>query len=305
MGCIADSPAPVDTYKPGPAFSEDMHVLGIATGPEIDADAVIEAIAARLEERGSVGVVKDRSAGGNAAGGPGSSRAKSPEGGHAGSAGADRTVYEIGPGTWTAAGSDLDPTDALSRLATQVDYGLLVDVPAYRIPQVAIGEVDVDEPVLSATNVEDLGLEAVLEVIEEGEPFETLETLVERVKASPQAEYAGAIATFTGRVRAKEDPEDEFTESLTFERYEGVAEDRMGEIEAELESREGVLQVAMHHRTGRIEYGEDIVFVVVLAAHRREAFRTVEDGIDRLKAEVPIFKKEVTVEDEFWVHERA
>jgi len=43
--------------------------------------------------------------------------------------------------------------------------------------------------------------------------------------------------------------------------------------------------------------------VVVLAGHRREAFETVEDGIDRLKAEVPLFKKEVTVSGEFWAHQ--
>jgi molybdopterin synthase catalytic subunit len=53
-----------------------------------------------------------------------------------------------------------------------------------------------------------------------------------------------------------------------------------------------------------IEAGEDIVFVVVLAGHRREAFRAVEDGIDRLKDEVPIFKKEATEAEEFWVHQR-
>jgi molybdopterin synthase catalytic subunit len=78
----------------------------------------------------------------------------------------------------------------------------------------------------------------------------------------------------------------------------------METIEAELEAREGVLDVLLHHRTGVIEYGEDIVFVVVLAGHRGEAFRAVEAGIDRLKDEVPLFKKEVTVDDEFWVHER-
>jgi molybdopterin synthase catalytic subunit len=53
-----------------------------------------------------------------------------------------------------------------------------------------------------------------------------------------------------------------------------------------------------------IEAGEDIVFVVVLAGHRREAFRAVEDGIDRLKDEVPIFKKEATESETFWVHRR-
>jgi molybdopterin synthase catalytic subunit len=78
----------------------------------------------------------------------------------------------------------------------------------------------------------------------------------------------------------------------------------MARIREELESRDGVFEVVLHHRTGVVEAGEDIVFVVVLAGHRREAFRTVEDGIDRLKDEVPLFKREVTVEEEFWVHDR-
>jgi molybdopterin synthase catalytic subunit len=60
----------------------------------------------------------------------------------------------------------------------------------------------------------------------------------------------------------------------------------------------------MHHRTGVVPAGEDVVFVVVLAGHRGEAFETVSDGIDRLKDEVPLFKKEVTVDEEFWRHER-
>jgi molybdopterin synthase catalytic subunit len=79
----------------------------------------------------------------------------------------------------------------------------------------------------------------------------------------------------------------------------------MATIAAELEEREGVFEVLFHHRTGVVADGEDIVFVVVLAGHRREAFRTVEDGIDRLKDEVPLFKKETTEAEEFWVHDRA
>ncbi|PSQ66634.1 MAG: molybdopterin synthase, partial [Halobacteriales archaeon SW_9_67_24] len=31
----------------------------------------------------------------------------------------------------------------------------------------------------------------------------------------------------------------------------------------------------------------------------------VSDGIDRLKNEVPLFKKEVTADEQFWLHERA
>jgi molybdopterin synthase catalytic subunit len=47
-----------------------------------------------------------------------------------------------------------------------------------------------------------------------------------------------------------------------------------------------------------------VLMLVVLAGHRTEAFRAVEDAINRLKDEVPIFKKEVTEDGEFWVHDR-
>jgi len=123
------------------------------------------------------------------------------------------------------------------------------------------------------------------------------------VKASPRADRSGAIATFTGRVRARDAKDDAPTEYLEFEMYDGVAQRTMRTIESELQERDGVLEVAMHHRQGVIPDGEDIVFVVVLAGHREEAFETVRDGINRLKDEVPIFKKEVTAEETFWVHE--
>jgi len=145
----------------------------------------------------------------------------------------------------------------------------------------------------------------VLDAAADLDPRITLESLVERVKASPLAERSGAIATFTGRVRVKDAADDTPTTHLEFEKYEGVAADRMRAIREELEARDGVFEVLMHHRTGVIREGEDIVFVVVLAGHREEAFRTVEDGINRLKDEVPIFKKETTENEEFWIHERA
>ena len=94
------------------------------------------------------------------------------------------------------------------------------------------------------------------------------------------------------------------TEYLEFERYDDVAAERMAALRSDLEARDGVYAVTTHHRTGVVEAGEHIVHVVVLAGHRGEAFETVSDGIDRLKEEVPLFKREVTVDEEFWVHDR-
>ncbi|MFB6170771.1 MAG: molybdopterin synthase [Haloarculaceae archaeon] len=215
------------------------------------------------------------------------------------------TIYALAEGAWRATGEGLSLPEALDRLAPDHDYAIAVEFPGARLPQVAVGDAaPATDPIATVDSAADADVDAVVEAVEATDPHETLESLVAAVKRSPRADRSGAIATFTGRVRAKDAPDDERTEYLKFEKYEGVAEERMAALEAELEEREGVFDVVMHHRTGVLEAGEDIVFVVVLAGHRTEAFRTVADGIDRLKEEVPIFKKEVTTGEEFWVHTR-
>jgi len=253
-----------------------MQLHGIAGD---DADGVADRLAERLADHGRVGVV----------------RAGDPDA-------PARTTYTVGDG-WRGAGGDRSPEDVLDDLARDHDYALLVGFPDARVPQIAVGDTEVADPALRLDPA-DPDLDAAVDAVEAAEPFETLASLVAELKRSPRADYSGAIATFTGRVRALEDEDDEWTESLTFEKYDAVAAERTATIREELEARDGVLDVRLYHRVGRIEAGEDIVFVAVLAGHRREAFRAVEDGIDRLKEEVPIFKKEVTVEDEFWKHEQ-
>jgi molybdopterin synthase catalytic subunit len=218
----------------------------------------------------------------------------------------ETTTYDYDESGWTATGPEtLSVADVLDRLAPDHDYALVLDRADTDLPAVALGDADPAGEVLAkAEDADGVALDALVEAFGDTEPRETLESLVAEVKRSPKAPLSGAIATFTGRVRAKEHDEDTPTEYLQFEKYEGVADRRMRTIESELEEREGVLEVVMHHRTGVVPDGEDIVFVVVLAAHRGEAFETVEDGINRLKNEVPLFKKEVTADETFWVHER-
>jgi molybdopterin synthase catalytic subunit len=215
-------------------------------------------------------------------------------------------TYGISSDGWFATGDSRHLDDILDDLASEYDYAVVEGFSGRGLPAVVLdGREHVGPELAAAPEQEEINLDAVIEAIEDREPRVTLESLVSEAKASPDADRAGAIATFTGCVRAKESPDDAPTEFLEFESYEGVAAERMSEISAELEAREGVHEVLMHHRTGVVEAGENIVFVVVLAGHRSEAFSTVSDGIDRLKDEVPIFKKERTADEEFWVHERA
>ena len=210
-------------------------------------------------------------------------------------------------GRWHASGSHGSPMALLDSLAPDYEYALVVGLKHHRLPTVVLGDAQPapSAPVIgTAATPTEVDLNELADRIDDSEPHITLETLVAGAKASPQAERAGAIASFTGRVRAKDSVDDARTKHLSFETYESVAEQRLETIREELTDRKGVFEVLMHHRIGLMNDGEDIVFVVVLAGHREQAFRAVEDGINRLKDEVPIFKKETTTDEEFWLHER-
>ncbi len=214
------------------------------------------------------------------------------------------TSYRVdGSGRYRATGSAEDLGALLEELAADHAVALVAGFDELDLPRVTIGEDP--EALHAADSVSALDPAAVDAALDQLEPIETLESLVAKAKAAPGSDRAGAIATFTGRVRSRDAPDDTPTTELEFEKYEGIADNRLRSLEAELADRDGVFEVLLHHKTGVVEAGEDIVFVVVLAGHREEAFETVSDGINRLKAEVPLFKKEVTVEESFWVHERS
>jgi molybdopterin synthase catalytic subunit len=147
----------------------------------------------------------------------------------------------------------------------------------------------------------DAGAEELVKIIEAQPEHVTLENLVAKIKRSPRAKEAGAIGTFTGMVR--EMAGNERTTALEFESFDSVANERIRAIEDDLKKREGILEVIIYHKTGRIEAGEDIVFIVILSGHRQELFPALSDAIERVKAEVPIWKKEHTVSGDFWVHD--
>ena len=275
-----------------------MKTLAVVGPSDSGKTTLVERLIERLNERGTVATVKHLDHA------PDIDTAGKDTARHR-AAGATVT-YGMGDEGWFTTGESRHLDGILDDLAPDHDYTIVEGFSGHSLPAVVLGGREHSGPeVAAASEGTAIDLDALCEAIDGLEPRVTLESLVSEAKASSEADRAGAIATFTGRVRAKDTPDDAPTESLEFETYEGVADGRMATIRDELEAREGVHEVLMHHRTGFIESGEDIVFVVVLAGHRSEAFETVEDGIDRLKDEVPIFKKENTIDEAFWVHERA
>jgi len=270
---------------------QSMKVVAVCGQSDARSEAA-DRLVSRLENEGSVGVITR----GEASGPRASERSRKAD---------TCREYELTDDGWRGAGESMSLDGALSELAPHCSYAVVEGFENPDLPVVVVGDRSVSGGTLlaSAPSGQALDVDEVCEKLDAVDQFETLESLVAAVKQAEDQDKAGAIATFTGRVREKEDEDDAATEYLEFERYDDIAAEKMAEIQTELEDRDGVYRVLLHHRTGVIEASEDIVFVVVLAGHRPEAFATVEDGIDRLKAEVPLFKKEVTVEGTFWAHQ--
>lgn len=102
---------------------------------------------------------------------------------------------------------------------------------------------------------------------------------------------AGAIATFIGTARRHSRGRE--VAYLEYEAYEEMAEDMMARLGGELVARYELLAVAIHHRIGRVELGEPSVVIAVSAPHRTEALAACAEAIERLKSDVPLWKKEV------------
>ncbi len=99
---------------------------------------------------------------------------------------------------------------------------------------------------------------------------------------------AGAVVCFQGVTRE--------VERLEYEAYAEMAEPRMRAIAGEEAARHGLCAVAVEHRVGTVALSEPSVIVAVSAPHRGEAFAGARAVIDRIKAEAPVWKQEVTAE---------
>lgn len=119
---------------------------------------------------------------------------------------------------------------------------------------------------------------------------------IERAVADPGA---GAVVSFAGTVRDRTGVHD--VVALEYEAYPEMAERFLRKIGGEIAERWPGARVAIAHRTGRLEVGEVSVVIAVSSPHRAAAFEACRHGIERLKQDVPIWKKELRKDGSIWV----
>ena len=127
-----------------------------------------------------------------------------------------------------------------------------------------------------------------------GEPLDPAAVIEEA-----RTEQAGAVASFIGTTRSQS--RGRTVHYLEYEAYGGMAEKVMAELADELKQRYDLCEVAIAHRTGRVDIGGISVVIAVSARHRADALAACKDAIDRLKEIVPLWKKEVYEGGEEWI----
>jgi molybdopterin synthase catalytic subunit len=116
-------------------------------------------------------------------------------------------------------------------------------------------------------------------------------------------EADGAVVTFVGTVR--DNHMERRVIALEYEAYPEMAEAEMRRIGLEMIEKWNLHGIAMRHRVGKLAIGETSVIIAVSAPHRQEAFEACSEALDRLKATVPVWKKEYFEDGEVWVGQGA
>jgi len=125
------------------------------------------------------------------------------------------------------------------------------------------------------------------------------ELSLEKLAAMVASHKAGAVSTFAGTTR------DNFNGKkvvhLSYEAYVPMALLEMEKIAQQMRQRwPEIISVAMEHRLGKVDIGESSVIIAVSSPHRRDSLEAVQYAIDKIKATVPIWKKEFYEDGGVW-----
>ena len=110
---------------------------------------------------------------------------------------------------------------------------------------------------------------------------------------------SGAVVTFSGVVR--EHSSGRKVQKLFYEAHISMAELKIKSIVDEAMQKWLLKKIAVQHRTGELHVGDVAVVIAVAAPHRNEAFQACKFIIDKIKEDVPIWKKEYYDDEARWI----
>lgn len=114
-----------------------------------------------------------------------------------------------------------------------------------------------------------------------------------------EANDVGGVSIFLGTVRDHNDGLK--VTLLEYSAYESMAEKQMKKIADKIMEEIPGTRLAALHRVGELQIGDAAVICVASSAHRGEAFRACRLLIDRIKEDVPVWKREHGPDGPYWV----
>jgi molybdopterin synthase catalytic subunit len=101
----------------------------------------------------------------------------------------------------------------------------------------------------------------------------------------------GAALKFEGIVRAQEG--ERVIVALNYEAYRPMADRLLEQLAREVGIKHRLVRVAVEHSVGRVAVGECSFRLTIDSAHRVEALLAMSEFIDRMKIDVPVWKRPV------------
>ncbi|KAM4719221.1 molybdopterin synthase catalytic subunit [Anableps anableps] len=116
---------------------------------------------------------------------------------------------------------------------------------------------------------------------------------VQEVVDSVSSCSCGAISMFIGTTR-EDQVDGRKVVGLEYEAYEPMVQSEFSKLCGGMRTRwPGLLHVSIHHRLGWVKVGEASVVMAISSPHRQDGQQAIQYGVTQLKANIPIWKKEV------------
>lgn len=111
--------------------------------------------------------------------------------------------------------------------------------------------------------------------------------------STPATEQVGATLVFEGIVRANE--QGRAIRALSYEAYEPMASDALTELARDILHKHALIAITVEHSRGEVLAGERSFRLAIHSAHRKEALAAMDEFIDRMKRDVPIWKSPIYI----------
>ena len=120
----------------------------------------------------------------------------------------------------------------------------------------------------------------------------------ESIKKHSSNTLIGGHSIFLGQVRA-DDLNGKKVNAITYTTHEEMALEKMMEIREDIFAKYPLTCMHVYHSLGIVNAGEICLFVFTSSAHRKPAIDACSECVERIKAELPIWGKEIFDDNEY------